>query len=125
MEPPLCEQCTLRAIIAKEEQSMSEPIYIGISGHVVAIDRATGGEVWRTKLAGSTYVTVYSDGDGLYAGTRGKLFCIDRATGSIRWTNELTGLGYGLITFSNSGAAAAAVAEETARRAAAAAAASS
>ena len=44
---------------------MNEPIYIGINGHVVAIDRATGREVWRTKLTGfapsSTDVTVYSD----------------------------------------------------------------
>ena len=98
-------------------------IYIGIKGHVVAIDRATGSELWRTHLTGSTYVTVYIDG-GLFAGTRGKLYALDPATGSILWTNELNGLGYNLITFSGS-ATAPIAAEITQRQAAAAAAASS
>ena len=100
----------------------SEPLYIGIKGHVVAVDRATGGEIWRTPLAGSTYVTVYSDRGGLYAGSRGALFCLDRTTGSILWRNNLSGLGYNLITFGGSDAAAA-VAEMTDRQRAAAAAA--
>ena len=33
------------------------------------IDRATGSEIWRTPLAGSSYVTVYSDAGDLYAGS--------------------------------------------------------
>jgi outer membrane protein assembly factor BamB len=102
----------------------SEPIYIGIRGHVVAVDRATGSEVWRTHLTGSSYVTVQVDGGGLYAGTNGKLYCLDRATGSIVWTNGLSGLGYNLITFSGT-AATAAISEQIAQRQAAAAAAAS
>ena len=27
-------------------------LFVGIKGHVVALDRATGGELWRTKLEG-------------------------------------------------------------------------
>ena len=81
---------------------MNEPLYIGIKGHVVAVDRATGSEIWRAPLAGRSYVTVCSDGGGLYAGANGKLFCLDRATGSVLWTNELAGLGYNLVTFAGS-----------------------
>jgi len=100
----------------------SEPLYIGIKGHVVAVDRTTGSELWRTHLAGSSYATVYSDAGGLYAGAQGKLYSLDRTTGRVLWKNDLSGLGYNLIAFScNSGVAAAA--EETARRRAAAAAA--
>ena len=101
----------------------SEPLYIGIKGHVVAVDRATGGEIWRTPLAGSSYVTVHFDRGGLYAGARGTLFCLDRTTGSILWKNNLPGLGYNLIMFAGSDAAAA-VADIAQKQAAAAAAAS-
>src|SRR5436305_6496289 len=93
---------------------MNNTIYIGIKGHVVAVDRTTGSELWRTHLAGSTYVTVYTDG-GLFAGTRGRLYHLDPTTGSILWTNELPGLGYNMITFSGSTIAAAA-AERNERR---------
>jgi len=99
-----------------------EPLYIGIKGHVVAIDRTTGGEIWRRHLAGASYVTVRSDAGGLYAGTRGALFCLDRTTGSVLWTSPLSGLGYNLITFSGSDGTAAAAAEVAQKRAAAAAA---
>jgi len=100
-----------------------EPLYIGIKGHVVAIDRATGGEIWRRHLAGASYVTIRSDAGGLYAGTRGALYCLDRTTGSVLWTNTLNGLGYNLIAFSGSDATAA-VADMARKQAAAAAAAS-
>lgn len=98
-----------------------EPLYIGIKGHVVAVDRATGGEIWRRHLAGASYVTVRSDAGGLYAGTRGSLFCLDRTTGSVLWTNNLAGLGYNLITFAGIDATAA-VADIAQKQAAAAAA---
>src|SRR5438132_1203737 len=99
---------------------MNNTIYIGIKGHVVAVDRTTGSELWRTHLAGSTYVTVYTDGGGLFAGTRGRLYCLDRTTGSILWTNELSGLGYNMITFSGSTIAAAAAERDERRETAAA-----
>jgi outer membrane protein assembly factor BamB len=102
----------------------SEPIYIGIHGHVLAVDRATGSEVWRTHLAGSSYVTILRDGGGLYAGAMGKLYCLDRVTGSILWKNGLAGLGYSLITFAGSDATAA-ISQQAAQRQAAAASSSS
>jgi len=82
----------------------SEPLYIGVGSHVVAVDRATGSELWRTKLKSSSFVTVYSDRGGLYAGAKGELFCLDRTTGSILWHNRLNGLGMNVITFSGSAA---------------------
>ena len=52
-----------------QEQSIAQSslIYIGIAGTVVALDRATGAEVWRSDLKGNDFVNVaLQDGD-LYA----------------------------------------------------------
>jgi outer membrane protein assembly factor BamB len=73
-------------------------LYIGICGSVLALDRTTGNELWRTDLKGADFVNVaFHDGD-LFATAKGVLFCLDPATGSIRWKNSLKGLGHGLIT---------------------------
>jgi outer membrane protein assembly factor BamB len=105
--------------------AQSEPLYIGVGGHAVAVDRATGREIWRCKLKRSSFVTVYSDAGGLYAGAGGELFCIDRATGRILWQNKLSGLGLNVITFSANASTGvtASAAQAAAREAAAAAAA--
>jgi outer membrane protein assembly factor BamB len=73
-------------------------VYIGIKGHVLALDTATGTERWRTKLKGSDFVHVVSDGDRLFAAVRGELYCLDGATGTVLWNNRLAGLGYGLAS---------------------------
>jgi outer membrane protein assembly factor BamB len=73
-------------------------LFIGVNGTVLAIDRATGQEVWRTKLKGGDFVNVVLDEGELYATTKGELFSLDPATGTIRWQNELKGLGLGIIT---------------------------
>ena len=75
-------------------------LIIGIGGHVVALDPATGAEFWRTKLKNSEYVTVRHDQDRVYAGADGELYALDRATGTIVWHNKLERLGLGLVTFS-------------------------
>jgi outer membrane protein assembly factor BamB len=77
-------------------------LFIGIKGTVVALDRATGAEVWRSELGGDFVNVALQDGD-LYAATKGELFCLDPATGAIRWQNQLKGLGRGLITIAGSG----------------------
>jgi outer membrane protein assembly factor BamB len=77
---------------------MRNVIFIGIKGTVLAIDCATGQEVWRTKLKGSDFVNVVQDETGIYATTAGELFCLDLATGEICWHNPLKGLGLGLAT---------------------------
>jgi outer membrane protein assembly factor BamB len=78
-------------------------IFVGIRGAVVALERSSGTEVWRTKLDGSQFVNVVVDGDVVYAGSQGKLFCLSAATGTIRWKNELKGLGMGLVTIGVAG----------------------
>jgi outer membrane protein assembly factor BamB len=106
--------------------AQNQLLYIGISGTVLAVDRATGQEVWRTKLKSSDFVNVVLEDGALYAGTRGELFCLDPATGQIRWKNELSGLGWGLVTIASAaGSQGVLVGEKKRRDDAAAAAASS
>ena len=77
-------------------------VFIGIKGTVLALDGATGQEVWRSKLKGSSFVNVILDGAELYATTQGEVFRIDRAGGAILWNNALPGLGHGLVTIATS-----------------------
>ncbi|MGA3259647.1 MAG: PQQ-binding-like beta-propeller repeat protein [Bryobacteraceae bacterium] len=83
--------------------SQTNLIFIGIAGTVVALDSATGQEVWRSKLKGGDFVNVVLQDGSLYATSHGELFCLDPATGSLRWQNPLKGLGLGLITLAVSG----------------------
>jgi outer membrane protein assembly factor BamB len=73
-------------------------MYLGIRGTVVALDRRTGAELWRTPLKGCDFVNVALDGDSLFATARGEIYCLDPITGRIQWANPLKGLGWGLIT---------------------------
>lgn len=77
-------------------------LYIGIGGHAVALDAATGTELWRTKLRSSSFVTVFQSGSRLFAGAGGQLFCLDCASGDVLWCNKLKALGTGLVAFSSS-----------------------
>ena len=77
-------------------------VYIGISGNVIALDRATGEEVWRATLKGGDFVNVAAVDGSIYATARGELFCLDPATGRVRWQNQLKGLGRGLVTIAGS-----------------------
>jgi outer membrane protein assembly factor BamB len=96
---------------------MRDMIVIGIGGHVLALDRATGQEVWRTKLKGSDFVNVAVDGRDVFATSRGQLYCLETSTGTIRWQNELKGLGWGLVSIAGSGAVTSAEAERQQRTA--------
>jgi len=73
-------------------------VFIGIKGAVLALDRATGVERWRTGIKGSDFVNVVVQDGDLYAATKGELCRLDPATGTILWQNELKGLGRGLMT---------------------------
>jgi outer membrane protein assembly factor BamB len=73
-------------------------IYIGVRGSVLALDRSTGVEIWRTELKGLDFVNVVLDGDKILATTKGILYCLDSDSGQVQWTNELRGLGRGLVT---------------------------
>ncbi len=78
--------------------SRIDPLYIGIQGHVLALDRTTGEEIWRCRLKGSDFVNVVLQDGELYATAAGELFKLDPAMGEIRWQNPLKGLGRGLIS---------------------------
>lgn len=77
--------------------------YIGIKGAVIALNSATGQEVWSKKLTGSDFVNVVLNGSDLLAATHGELFCLDLQTGIIRWHNPLKGYGWGLVSIAAAG----------------------
>jgi outer membrane protein assembly factor BamB len=83
----------------------SKVIYLGIKGSVIAMDAATGQQLWTVHLKGSGFVNVLLDGDNLYGTTMGEIFCLDPRTGDGRWHNKLTGFGYGLISVAGEGIA--------------------
>jgi hypothetical protein len=85
---------------------MAANLFIGIHGCVLAIDRASGSEIWRTKLKGSDFVHVVLEEDAVLASTKGELFCLDAGTGVIRWHNRLRGLGTGLLSIASPGGSA-------------------
>ena len=76
----------------------SAVIHVGIKGTVMAIEAASGRQLWVTKLTGGDFVNVVRDGAIVYAGTQGEIFCLDANTGAIRWHNPLKGYGYGLVS---------------------------
>jgi outer membrane protein assembly factor BamB len=99
-----------------ERKTMSSSIiFIGVKAHVVAVDRKTGGTLWKTKLkggltSGERFVTLLVEGGCVYAHTYGELFCLDETTGEILWRNALEGLGYDIASLATAGAASPAVA---------------
>lgn len=78
---------------------MNSQLFVGVGGHLLAIDPATGTERWRTKLKTGSFVTVFLAGKRVYAGAAGELFCLDPASGHILWRNKLPGLGVGVVAF--------------------------
>ena len=78
--------------------NMAALVFIGIKGSVVALNRATGEQVWATRLKGSDFVNVVLEGGSLFATCCGEIFCLDPLTGVGLWHNRLKGFGTGLAT---------------------------
>lgn len=97
--------------------ALNGAIFVGIGGSVAALDRATGEEIWRTKLRSNDFVNVTLNGEDLYAAVRGEIYSLDPTTGAVRWKNALKGLGWGLVTIAGAGSQSV-VAQESRRRAA-------
>ena len=76
----------------------SDLVFIGIKGSVVALDRATGQQVWATHLKGSDFVNVVVQNGAVLASCYGEIFCVDPLTGDALWHNPLKGFGLGLAT---------------------------
>jgi len=83
--------------------AQSKFIYLGIKGAVIALNSATGQELWAKKLTGSDFVNVVLNGSDLLATTHGEVFCLDPQTGIIRWHNPLKGYGWGLVSIAAAG----------------------
>ena len=77
-------------------------LFLGVGGHVVALDPASGQELWRTKIKDSSVTTIWSVGQRIYAGSQGEVFCLDAAVGHVLWHNKLKGLGQGVVAFPGS-----------------------
>jgi len=73
-------------------------VFIGIRGSVVALNRATGQQVWVTHLKGSDFVNVVVQTGVILACCYGEVFCLDPLTGIRMWHNPLKGFGTGLAT---------------------------
>jgi outer membrane protein assembly factor BamB len=76
----------------------SELVFVGIGRSVVALNRATGEQVWATRLKGYDFVNVVLDGGRIFATCCGEIFCLDPLTGDVLWHNRLKGFGTGLAT---------------------------
>jgi hypothetical protein len=97
-------------------------VFIGIKGTVLALDSATGVELWRTELKGMDFVNVAVLDGTVYAATKGELFALDPATGTKLWRNKLKGLGLGFVTIAGAGQVPAAASRQRRQQGAAAAA---
>jgi hypothetical protein len=76
----------------------SQLVFVGIKGSVVALDCATGQQVWATALKGSDFVNVVLHDGAVLASCQGEIFCLDPLTGILRWHNPLKGFGRGSAT---------------------------
>ena len=72
-------------------------LYVGLHGHVAAIDKRSGVEAWRTSLPDTGYdvVTLLHEDGLLFAVSKGHLFALDAESGRVLWRNRLKGLGHG------------------------------
>jgi PQQ-like domain len=73
-------------------------VFVGIKGSVIALNRATGQQVWETRLKGSSFVNVVLQDGAILAASCGEIFCLDPLTGTLMWHNPLKGFGVGLAT---------------------------
>jgi len=91
-------------------------IFIGIKGSVIALNRATGQQVWTTHLKGLDFVNVLLHDGAVLASCCGEIFSLDPLTGIRMWHNPLKGFGTGLATiatdYNPAGANAPALAEK-------------
>jgi outer membrane protein assembly factor BamB len=76
----------------------AQMIFVGIKGSVVALNRATGQQVWATRIMGYDFVNVMLDEGKIFATCRGEIFSLDPLTGQVLWHNPLKGFGTGLAT---------------------------
>jgi len=80
---------------------ISDLVFIGIKGSVIALNRATGERVWATHLKGSDFVNVVRQDGAILASCAGEIFCLEPLAGTALWHNPLKGFGTGLATLAS------------------------
>ncbi len=75
-----------------------ELVFVGIKGSVVALNHATGEQVWAKRLVSSDFVNVVVEDERIFATTNGEIYCLDPVKGDVLWRNKLKGYGIGLAT---------------------------
>jgi outer membrane protein assembly factor BamB len=81
-------------------------LFVGIKSFVVALDRASGAEVWRTQLPAkyrnsAMLLSVMYDGDTIFASFAGEVFALNPKTGELLWHEPFKGLGTGFVTIAS------------------------
>ena len=71
-----------------------EKLFLGISNHVVCLNKKTGDQIWKTKLKSSSITNVYYENGCVFAYSGGHLFSLNAIDGSVNWENPLKGFGY-------------------------------
>lgn len=97
MDESLLRPHNFRRIIINP-MKISDLVFIGIKGSVVALDRTTGQQAWATHLKGMDFVNVHLVDGAVLASCYGEIFCLDPLTGAALWHNPLKGFGRGLAT---------------------------
>lgn len=72
---------------------LTQFVFVGLGRSVVALNRATGEQVWATRIEGYDFVNVMLDGGSIFATCCGEIFCLDPLTGRVLWHNPLKGFG--------------------------------
>jgi len=76
----------------------ADRIFVGVTGHVLALSRDGGAELWRTKLSSGYPALVVVEWPDVYAACHGELHRLAPGTGDIMWKNKMKGLGYQPMT---------------------------
>lgn len=76
----------------------ADRIFVGVTGHVLALSREGGAELWRTKLVSGYNALVIVEWPDVYAACHGELYRLEHGTGDILWKNKMKGLGYQVMT---------------------------
>ena len=103
------------------ESHRNDVLYVGMKGNVVALDKRTGQEVWRTKLGGYDLVNILVEEELIFAYAKGHVYCLS-FKGQVLWDNGMPGLGYSmalLASYQSSGQDAAVMKHVKAQQAAA------
>ena len=76
----------------------SSMVFLGVHGNVIAVDRATGQQLWSVHLKGSDFVNLLVDDVRVLAATHGEVFCLHAESGQVLWHNPLPGQGWDIVT---------------------------